>query len=108
MLQVMTSLKAIQRLHAHNPDVILVLVLRNPVERAYSSFWFARQMGWENIETFEDAVWSDPRRLRDPLAQSECAYLDDGTYSNHIKDLFKYFSREQVLVFLFDVLKKIS
>src|SRR5947207_6748656 len=38
--------EALQRLKASNPDCIVVLLMRNPVERAYSSYLMEVSSGW--------------------------------------------------------------
>lgn len=99
--------EAVKRLHAHNPDVHVIAVLRNPVERAYSAFWYEKRMGRENLTTFEEAIEADKTRLReDSLNWRHCVYLDRGIYHSQIEALFDFFQKEQVHVFLFDDLKK--
>jgi hypothetical protein len=105
-ISVMYSLDAIQRLYAHNPNGILIILLRNPVERAYSAYWFARQMGWEKLDTFEEAVWSDPQRFKDPVVRKMCGYLEDGLYAKYLKGILGVFPREQVLIFSLDNFQK--
>ncbi len=50
--------ETIARLHALNPAVQAIAILREPVARAHSAFWFARQRGREHRDRFEDAVHS--------------------------------------------------
>jgi hypothetical protein len=45
-----------RRLHRHNSDCKIILVLRDPVDRAYSAYWYQRQQGWETESTFEGAL----------------------------------------------------
>lgn len=97
---------ALQRLHEHNPAAQVVVCLRNPVSRAYSSYWFSRRMGWEDQPTFEQALQADPARFRgDPVREHACAYLERSTYVTHIQNIFALFPREQVHIFLTDDLK---
>ena len=101
----MSDYAAINRLYQHNPKVYIILVLRNPVGRAYSAYWYARQIGWENIVSFNDAVWMPPDRSTDPVAKRSIAYLDRGIYALHIKRILDIFPPEQVLILRFEDLK---
>lgn len=97
--------EAARRLKAHNPEVHVIVVLRRPVDRAYSAFWYARGKGWEDIERFELAIWADSSRFKEPVKQRNCAYLFRSLYAMHLKMLFEVFGHERVQVFLFEDLK---
>jgi hypothetical protein len=84
------------------PDSRFVVILREPVSRAYSHYWFARSKGRESMESFEEAVAVEPERLaasRDgqPAASS---YLDRGHYLRQLTDLVDRVGRERLLVHL--------
>lgn len=104
----MYSLKAVKRLYSHNPPMRLVVLLRDPIERAYSAYWYARRMGWENIETFREAIEAEPARLRREgwLKWRNCAYLYNSTYIKHMVTLFENFEKEQVHVYLTEELRR--
>ena len=64
------------------PSARFVAILREPVARAYSHYWFARSKGKEPLTTFAEAVAAEPGRLANskdgqPIAFS---YLDRGHY----------------------------
>jgi len=99
--------EAVKRLYDHNPEVQLVVLLRNPIDRAYSAYWYARRMGWETIETFEKAVDTEPARLQDGWFKwRNCAYLFNGTYIKPLSTLLEHFGKEQIHVFLTEELKE--
>lgn len=52
------------RRHA-DEDVRIVVMLREPVARAHSSFLYLRGRGHEPLERFEDALEAEPQRRRD-------------------------------------------
>lgn len=95
----------ISRVKEHHHNAKIIVVLRNPVSRAYSAYWFARRRGWENIDVFEDAIAANPDRFSDKLHISNVSYLDKGNYAGQIETLHKYFRRQQVLVLLQEDLK---
>lgn len=99
--------KAVERLHRHNAGMQVVVLLRNPVARAYSAYWFARRVGREDLRTFEEALAAESARLAgDPLKASFCAYVHNGEYVRHLQTLYRYFDQSQVQVYLTDDLKR--
>jgi len=57
------SAKAAPRLKALNPDARVILVLRDPVDRAFSSHQYLRNRGFEPEPDFLAAVAEEPRRI---------------------------------------------
>jgi hypothetical protein len=43
-------------------DPRVIVVLREPVSRAYSAYNWARKVGWEPLESFEEALAAEPAR----------------------------------------------
>jgi len=106
-VMIMYSQEAIDRLYDHNPDAQIVLLLRNPVRRAYSAYWYARRMGWEKLRQFEDALKAEPGRLREGwLKWSNCAYLYNGEYHLHVKRILGRFNKRQLHIYLLEDLKE--
>ncbi len=104
---VMYMPNAIKRLHEHNPHVHVVLLLRNPVERAYSNYYYALRKGDETLESFEQAIEAEPKRLQqDAKHWRNCAYLNRGLYCNSIEEFLKYFPKKQLHIYLFENFKK--
>ena len=66
--QYLYSRVAIEHLTAHNPHVKVIVILRNPVEAAYSLHGYAYQYGHENVGDFE-AAW-DAQATRFGYARS--------------------------------------
>ncbi len=98
---ILDSAKFMERVYQHNADAQIIVVLRNPVDRAYSAYWFARRKGWEGLKSFEDAIDANPSRFaEDDLRRRECAYLDRGIYINQLLRLYEYFPRQQIDIFL--------
>lgn len=99
---------AMERLYDHNPKMQLVIVLRNPVDRAYSAYWFARRRGQEDLKTFEEAIEASPDRYKDKgiFRMGNCSYLDRSLYVKHLEMIFTIFPRSQVHIFLTDDMKQ--
>ena len=94
--------KAIQRLKEHNPDCILVFIVRNPVDRAYSSY------SMEVFNGFKDDFSEIVRVIDDDDKMSSFyrIFLRLGQYSEFVETFLRQFGREQVCVFLFEDFKK--
>jgi hypothetical protein len=91
------------------PQVKLIALLRNPVDRAYSHYRRSVRRGREPLP-FEQAVEKEVERLRDEsekLLSDErhrsdihryYSYLSRGVYADQLKAWLKVFPREQLLV----------
>ena len=98
--------QAVGRLKAHNPDAQVFALLRHPVRRAYSSFWYAKRRGWDTAKTFEQAIERETGRAdEDWLTDRDRMHLHVGVYHTHIKRLIDAFGGDRVHVFLTEELK---
>jgi Sulfotransferase domain len=97
------------RVAEHLPGVKLIVLLRDPVARAYSHFQHETARGFETL-SFEEAVDAEPQRLaaelermrREPLynsfAHQHHSYLARGLYHDQLATWWSRFPREQFLV----------
>lgn len=91
-----------ERIAATLPDVKILVLLRDPVERAYSHYWHNKSVGRERLD-FAEAIASEPQRLaRSRDHRSRYSYLDRGRYGEQLANLLRYLPLEQVLVQTFD------
>ena len=98
-----------QRIRQDLPDVRLLVLLRDPVERAYSAHTHETARGFET-EPFERALDLEPVRLAgeeakllaDPKYQSHShqhhAYVTRGRYAEQLARLEKLFGRDRIHV----------
>jgi hypothetical protein len=101
----MYSREALERLLRHNAGVQVVLVLREPIARAHSEFWYAKRRGREPAARFEDALERNAA-LGAEDARALDAYLARSRYAEHLAPLLRLFPREQVQVLLLEELKE--
>lgn len=93
-------LPSIPRIHRYNPLAKLIILFRDPFERAVSHWQmeYARQS--ESLD-FERAIREGRMRLRDtsPLGNEHrvYSYIERGRYSEQVMRIFNYFPRDQVL-----------
>jgi hypothetical protein len=98
---------AMQRIRDYNSSIKLIILLRNPIDRAFSHWNMQRDRNLESLD-FLDAVEAEEERARKayPLQLRKHSYVDRGFYSEQMERVFRLFPREQVLVIKFDDLRK--
>ena len=91
------------------PNVKLILLLRNPVDRAYSHYHHEVSMGVETL-SFEEAIDREDERLKgewERMLEDEgyysfnhqhYSYLSRGIYVDQVKVWMELFSRKQILI----------
>ncbi len=105
--------RAPQRVKRDLPEAKLIVLLREPVSRAYSHFHHMSRLGLEKLP-FADAVEAEEGRLdgeleemqRDPYARvlpfRRHSYAARGLYAEQLERWFGVFPREQILILMFD------
>lgn len=83
------------------PDVRLIAVLRDPAERAYSSFLYQSLVGYETCAEFEEALAVEPERIRDDWPWW-CHYRDQGFYHRHLSRYLERFDPDQIRLYLYE------
>lgn len=94
-----------KRIRKHLPEVRLIAILRNPIDRAYSHFLHYRRDGIEKHETM-DAALADEDTSVDDVWWGMRHYVRAGFYSKQVQRYYEQFSEDQLLVLLYDDLKK--
>jgi hypothetical protein len=97
------------RVRAALPHVKLIVLLRNPVDRAYSHHWLSTHEGHET-QSFEKAIRLEEERLRgeqekmladehyESYNHRHYAYLERGIYVDQLRNWLHSFPREQFLI----------
>jgi len=100
---------AAQRIKDICPQIKLIVLLRNPVDRAYSHYQMQKRKGTETLSSFTLAIEQEANRLKgqlecfnkDPFYHSlqyrKFSYLSRGKYVEQIKRWFQCFPQEQFL-----------
>lgn len=97
--------RAAPEIVALNPELRVVVVLREPVDRAYSSFQYLRARGFEPAEHFLDAVADEPAR-RAAHWHHLWHYLAMSHYAADLQILQDTLGRAQVGVWFYDDLQR--
>ncbi len=92
------------------PTAKLILILRDPVDRAYSHYYNEVRWGFETALSFEEAIDLEEERLHgeiDKMLANEhyysynhhhYTYLTRGIYVDQLERWLKFFPREQIMI----------
>lgn len=114
------------RIASDLPHIKILVILRDPVARAYSHFWHSRRFDQESAATFEEALAAEPLRLqeiREQVQQPDAdgfegwtyqkvrpsywwSYTDRGRYVDQLEDLERLFGRDRILVLTLEETKQ--
>ncbi len=72
------------------PNAKLIACLRNPIDRAYSHYWYLQGADAHAGPSFEEALEREPH------------YIGRGLYARQLRRYLEHFAREQILILLFD------
>lgn len=96
------------RINKLTPNAKFIVMLRNPVDRAFSHYNMNIKHKYEKL-SFEDAIESEPDRIKGELEEMKktgkvshkyylYAYLDRGIYVKRIKEWMKIFPKKNFLI----------
>jgi hypothetical protein len=91
------------RIWQYNKNMKIIVILRNPVERAFSHWNMEVSRGAESLN-FYDAITKEEERCRETLPAQHYvySYVDRGFYMAQLKELWRCFGKNQVLVLNYD------
>ncbi|OLO37235.1 hypothetical protein BTR23_13930 [Alkalihalophilus pseudofirmus] len=88
-----------KRVYNVMPNAKLIVLLRNPVDRAYSFYHLQLRMGQyqrgNDVIPFEEVIKED---LKIPNVPPKSLSLHGALYSKHLQNWFKVFPRNQILI----------
>lgn len=97
------SAEAAGNIRQFNPDARIIMVLRNPIQRALSQYRMDRKIGSIDVD-FETAVREDLAQAG-PAWGEQRNYVWNGMYAGQLKRFLDLFPKEQVKVLLQEDLK---
>ncbi|MEZ6098594.1 MAG: sulfotransferase [Pirellulaceae bacterium] len=93
--------QAIPNIEKYAPNAKLIVLLRNPVERAFSSFLYMRSKGYESIEDFDQALDEEDRRFEENWHHI-WHYRRMGRYVEQLKAFLDTFGKDRVKVITYE------
>lgn len=90
---------AMERIRDYNPNMQLIVLLRNPITRAHSNWNMSVEKGHEKL-SFSEGLKMEEERINasKPLQNRRFSYVDRGFYSRQLKHIWKFIPKDQVLV----------
>lgn len=83
-----------ERIYNHFPDVKLIAILRNPIERLYSHYMYTKMKGFYELPSLEEVI------------EKEKGFVEESAYLKHIQNYLKYFPREKILITIYEDIEK--
>lgn len=93
------------------PRAKIIIVLRNPVDRAYSQYWHNLRNGYVS-SSFEEELEAEKWRISEGWdgfftgAPAPAYYVESGHYAEQVGRFLKIFGRDSVRIYLFEDLIK--
>lgn len=89
------DLKVPSRIKSYSKNIKVIMCLRNPIDRAFSHYWNMKRKGKINLPLSK--AMNDARFKFDIIGLS--------LYSKMVKEYFKFFDKEQILILFFEDLQ---
>ena len=99
------SKDAAKNIYSFNPESKIIIILRNPIDRAFSHFLMDLRLGNTNYTNFMDAVKSDFNNKNKGWGISHL-YIELGLYHNQIQRYFNVFPKAQIKIYSYEDFKK--
>lgn len=96
---------AAERIRHHVPDAKIIVILRNPVERAYSSFLYTIRDRREVVSDFSKALEMEEERIGKGW-EHIWHYRAMGYYNEQLQRYYSCFDESQIKVFLYEDLRE--
>ncbi|MCF6147976.1 MAG: sulfotransferase domain-containing protein [Candidatus Kuenenia sp.] len=99
---------SLRRIFEVTPEAKLILMLRNPIDRAYSHYHYTSSMGLETL-SLEEAIKAEKKRIGEAWNRTMMdetyynfdialyAYISTGIYADQVKVLLSLFPRDQIM-----------
>jgi len=89
---------AAENIKKYQPDAKIIIILRNPVSRAFSHYLMALRFGYTSKKFLEE-IEIDRKRLNKGWGISRL-YIELGMYSEQIKRYYNHFAPDKILILL--------
>lgn len=102
----MFSPTCLDRVARYNPDMKLICILRDPVERAFSAWNMNHKRG--DFRSFESLIEHEIRQIEQsgPVRDGFACYVSRGLYADQIRQLRKRFPEQQLKFIEYDHFKR--
>jgi len=96
------SKKALQRLKSNNPDIKIIICLRDPIKRIISAYDYLFYRGVESEKDFSKAIRLENRSINNPHKFRSLNYLDTSSYCKNLDVVHSIFDSDKILILKFE------
>jgi len=87
---------------AFGADTKIIVILRDPIDRAYSHYLMSKRRGYEKL-SFEEAIFAEPNRIQQgEFERNHFSYIDRGRYLEQLKRYYSLFNPDNILTLVFE------
>jgi len=95
----------LQQIAQKQPGAKLILIVRNPVARGISSYFYFKKMMRENRDIETALIYQPKKGFEITRDNNDFTYIEHGFYYEQVKNCLQFFKPEQLLVLDYDDLK---
>jgi hypothetical protein len=95
----------LQQIAQKQPAAKLILIVRNPVARGVSSYFYFKKMMRENRDIETALIYQPKKDFEITRDNNDFTYIEHGFYYEQVKNCLQFFKPEQLLVLDYDDLK---
>ena len=95
----------LQQIAERSPNAKLIIILRNPVQRAFSAYSYFKKMLRENRTIHEALLYKPKTNLSFSKDNNDFTYIEHGMYGEQVKNCLQHFTKDQLLVLDYEELK---
>ncbi|MFZ1799733.1 MAG: sulfotransferase, partial [Chitinophagaceae bacterium] len=88
------------------PESKIIIVLRNPVDRAFSSYMYFKKMFREKRPVGEALMYTPGNDFQFSKDNNDFTYIEHGFYHRQLVECFRHFDRKNILILDFALMKK--
>lgn len=99
------SKRAPSRIYSYQPNAKIIIILRDPIDRAYSHYMADLSAGYQSSTSFYDAIMHD-ENMQPRIWGETHLYKDLGLYYEAVAEYINIFGRENVHIMLFKDFKE--
>lgn len=95
----------LKKISEKQPNAKLILIVRNPVARAVSSYFYFKKMMREKHDIETALIYQPKKDFEITRDNNDFTYIEHGFYYEQLQHCLQYFRKEQLLVLDYDDLK---
>ena len=92
---------AAKKIHHYIPDCRLIIILRNPIDRAYANYLHLIRDEREPLHNFDQALVAESQRIENNW-EWFWHYTQVGYYTKQIQRYYNLFDRNQIAIYLYE------